>query len=231
VEYEKITEKIIGCAFKVFNRMSSGYLESVYECCMLIELKRAGLQTESQKSIQVIYDNEVVGDFIADIFVEDCIIVELKSVRQLLRIHEAQLVNYLVSTGKNVGLLINFGTEKVQIKRKIRILNIKKFLKVFIQLILLSCLKREYQMLNIKVVGSGCANCEKLEQLCRDVVKDNNIEAEIEKITNMNTFADLGILLTPGLLLNGKVVSSGKVPTKWMLENWIKEAAIISNKW
>ena len=86
-------------------------------------------------------------------------------------------------------------------------------------------------MLNIKVVGSGCANCEKLEQLCRDVVKDNNIEAEIEKITNVNTFAELGILLTPGLLLNGKVVSSGKIPTKWMLENWIKEAAIISNKW
>ena len=85
-------------------------------------------------------------------------------------------------------------------------------------------------MLNIKVVGSGCANCEKLEQLCRDVLKDNSIEAEIEKITDVNTFADLGILLTPGLLINNKVVSSGKIPTKWTLENWIKEAATISNK-
>jgi small redox-active disulfide protein 2 len=85
-------------------------------------------------------------------------------------------------------------------------------------------------MLNIKVVGSGCANCEKLEQLCRDVVNDNNIDAEIEKITDVNTFADLGILLTPGLLLNNKVVSSGKIPTKWTLENWIKEASGVINK-
>ena len=122
MEYERITEKIIGCAFKVFNRMGSGYLESVYERCMLIELKKAELQTESQKKIKVLYDNEMVGDFVADIIVENCIIVELKVVRQLLKIHEAQLVNYLVSTGKDIGLLINFGTEKVQIKRKIRIL-------------------------------------------------------------------------------------------------------------
>jgi len=80
-------------------------------------------------------------------------------------------------------------------------------------------------MLNIKVVGSGCANCNKLEQLCRSIVEDNNIQAEIEKITDVKTFADLGIFLTPGLLLNDKVVSSGKIPTKWTLENWIKEAA------
>jgi len=89
---------------------------------MLIELKKAELQTESQKKIKVLYDNEMVGDFVADIIVENCIIVELKVVRQLLKIHEAQLVNYLVSTGKDIGLLINFGSEKVQIKRKIRIL-------------------------------------------------------------------------------------------------------------
>lgn len=69
-----------------------------------------------------------------------------------------------------------------------------------------------------------------MEQLCHDVVKDNNIEAEIEKITDVNSFADLGILITPGLLLNNKVVSSGKVPTKWTLENWIKDAATISKK-
>ena len=85
-------------------------------------------------------------------------------------------------------------------------------------------------MLNIKVVGSGCANCEKLEQLCHDVVRENSIEAEIEKITDVNTFADLGILLTPGLLLNNKVVSSGKIPTKWTVENWIKEAVTVSNE-
>jgi GxxExxY protein len=122
MEYEGITEKIIGCAFRVFNRMGSGYLESVYERCMLIELRKTGLRIESQKQIQVLYDSQIVGDFVADILVENCIIVELKVVRQLLKIHEAQLVNYLVSTGKDLGLLINFGSEKVQIKRKIRIL-------------------------------------------------------------------------------------------------------------
>jgi small redox-active disulfide protein 2 len=78
-------------------------------------------------------------------------------------------------------------------------------------------------MLNIKVVGSGCANCNKLEQLCHEVVKEHNIQAEIEKITDVNTFADLGIMMTPGLLLNNNVVSSGKIPTKSTLEHWIIE--------
>jgi len=79
-------------------------------------------------------------------------------------------------------------------------------------------------MLNIKVVGSGCANCNKLEQLCREIVAENNISARIEKITDINSFADLGILITPGLLLNNKVVSSGKLPAKEILENWIEKA-------
>jgi GxxExxY protein len=120
MEFEELSEKIIGCAFTVYNKMGSGYLESVYERCILIELKKAGLQTETQKPIQVFYDDQIVGDFIADMIIEDCIIVELKVVRQLLKIYEVQLVNYLVSTGKDIGLLINFGSEKVQIKRKIR---------------------------------------------------------------------------------------------------------------
>ena len=102
--------------------MGSGYLESVYERCMLIELKKAGLYAKSQHPIKVLYENQIVGEFIADLIVEESIIVELKAISQLTKIHEAQLVNYLVSTGKNVGLLINFGPEKVQIKRKIRLL-------------------------------------------------------------------------------------------------------------
>ena len=122
MECEKITEKIIGCAFSVFNHMGSGYLESVYERCMLIELKKAGLYAKSQHPIKVLYENQIVGEFIADLIVEESIIVELKAISQLTKIHEAQLVNYLVSIGKNVGLLINFGPEKVQIKRKIRLL-------------------------------------------------------------------------------------------------------------
>jgi small redox-active disulfide protein 2 len=79
-------------------------------------------------------------------------------------------------------------------------------------------------MLHIKVVGSGCASCNKLEQLCREIIAENNLNAEIEKVTDINTFADLGILITPGLLINNKVVSSGKIPSKETLTNWIKEA-------
>ena len=107
MEYKELTEKIIGCAFKVYNKMGFGFLESVYEKCLMIELRKASLRAESQKSIIVYYDDESVGDFIADIIVEDSLIVELKSVRQISRSHEAQLVNYLVATRKPVGLLLN----------------------------------------------------------------------------------------------------------------------------
>ena len=120
MEYKELTEKIIGCAYRVYNRMGFGFLESVYEKCMLIELRKAGLDTESQKSIRVQYDGEVVGDFIADILVNDTVLLELKSVRKLVEAHEVQLVNYLVATGKPVGLLINFGETKVGVKRKVK---------------------------------------------------------------------------------------------------------------
>ena len=122
MEFEGITEKIIGCAYKVYNTMGYGFLESVYEKCLLIELRKTGLKSEYQKQIIVNYEGEVVGNFIADIFVEDLIILELKSVKNLAKAHEVQLVNYLVSTETNVGLLINFGEDKVEIKRKVRVL-------------------------------------------------------------------------------------------------------------
>ena len=125
MEFEDITEKIIGCAYTVYNTMGYGFLESVYEKCLLIELRKAGLKSESQKPIIVHYDGEVVGNFIADIFVEDAIILELKSVKSIAKPHEVQLVNYLVATGKDVGLLINFGAEGVEIKRKVRVLSYK----------------------------------------------------------------------------------------------------------
>ena len=100
--------------------MGFGYLESVYEKCMLIELRKAGFDIEPQKPIKVQYDGEVVGDFIADVLVNDTVILELKSVRKLVEAHEVQLVNYLVATGKPVGLLINFGETKVAVKRKVK---------------------------------------------------------------------------------------------------------------
>ncbi len=120
MEYGDLTEKIIGCAYRVYNNMGFGFLESVYEKCMLIELRNAGLVAESQKPITVRYENEVVGDFIADIVVNNAIIIELKSVRRIITEHEVQLVNYLVATGKRVGLILNFGETKLEVKRKIK---------------------------------------------------------------------------------------------------------------
>jgi len=120
MEYRELTEKIIGCAYRVYNRMGFGFLESVYEKCMLIELREEGLSAEAQKPITVFYNNELVGEFIADIIVEDTVILELKSVKRIVQAHEVQLVNYLVATGKPVGLVLNFGERKVEIKRKVK---------------------------------------------------------------------------------------------------------------
>ena len=123
MQHKEITEKIIAAAYQVYHKMSFGFLESVYEKCLLIELNKVGLKTESQKPIIVKYENEIVGEFKADIVVEDTVIVELKSVRQIAQAHEVQLVNYLVATGKPIGLVLNFGPEKVDVKRKVRDLN------------------------------------------------------------------------------------------------------------
>ncbi len=120
MEYKEVTKTIIGCAYRVYNKMGFGFLESVYEKCLLIALRKAGLDTESRKPITVYYEGEIVGEFVADIIVNDAIIVELKSVRRIIKAHEVQLVNYLVATGKPVGLILNFGERKVEIKRKVK---------------------------------------------------------------------------------------------------------------
>jgi len=120
MKYLALTEKIIGCAYQVYNKMGFGFLESVYEKCLLIELRKAGLKAESQIPITVNYDDEVVGEFVADILVEDIVILELKSVRRIVKAFEVQLVNYLVATKKDIGLLLNFGQQKVEVKRKTR---------------------------------------------------------------------------------------------------------------
>jgi len=120
LNHEEITEKIIGAAYKVHNTMGGGFLESVYEQCMLIELQKAGLAVENQKSIHVYYEDALVGEFVADLLVEDTVIVELKAVRQIALAHEIQLVNYLAATGKDIGLILNFGARKVEVRRKLR---------------------------------------------------------------------------------------------------------------
>lgn len=78
-------------------------------------------------------------------------------------------------------------------------------------------------MLNIKVVGTGCPNCQKLESLCREVTNEQNIEANVEKVTEIKDFADLGIFKTPGLVVNDEVLIQGKIPTKSTLEHWLKD--------
>jgi GxxExxY protein len=90
MEYQDLTEKIIGCAYRVYNKMGFGFLESVYEKCLLIELDKFDLEAESQKPITVFYENEIVGEFVADIIVNDTIILELKSVRRIIKAHEVQ---------------------------------------------------------------------------------------------------------------------------------------------
>lgn len=119
-DIEKLTELVIGCAFKVFNTLGFGFLESVYEKSLLIELRRQGIAAKAQSPIKVFYASENVGDFFADILIENQLILELKSVSQLTPAHQVQLVNYLNATGIENGLLINFGAQKVDMKRKFK---------------------------------------------------------------------------------------------------------------
>jgi GxxExxY protein len=117
MEDEELTKKVIGFAFKVHNSLGSGFLEKVYENALRIELSGAGLRVEQQIPIQVYYQGEVIGDFVSDLLVEKRLVVELKAIEKLTKLHEAQLVNYLTATGLDIGLLIDFG-KSVQIKRK-----------------------------------------------------------------------------------------------------------------
>ena len=120
MEYEELTHKIIGCAYKVFNQLGFGFLESVYQKSMIIELTKCNLKVEFEKPLQVLYDDQIVGDFSVDLFINETVIVELKSVQSLSKEHEVQLVNYLNGLKKEIGLLINFGPSGVEVKRKYR---------------------------------------------------------------------------------------------------------------
>lgn len=119
-ELDGITEKIIGCAYAVGNELGPGFLEKVYENALAHELQKAGLVAKQQHGIQVAYDGVSVGEFVADVFVEECVLVELKTAKTLDEAHMAQCLNYLKATGLQVCLLINFGSPRVQIKRIVR---------------------------------------------------------------------------------------------------------------
>ena len=118
MDQEELIKQIIQCAYNVRKELYAGFLESVYKNALLIELRKNGLKVDKEVPINVHYNNVIVGEFRADIIVEDSVILELKAIQKLSTIHEAQLVNYLTATSIEHGLLINFGSEKIEIKRK-----------------------------------------------------------------------------------------------------------------
>ena len=117
-KHSDITDEIINCFYTVYNSLGYGFLEKVYENSLCSELKRVGLNVKPQYPINVYFKDELVGEYFADIIVENCVIIELKATEALAKVHENQLINYLKATEFEVGLLLNFG-KKPEIKRKI----------------------------------------------------------------------------------------------------------------
>ena len=116
---DEITDRIIGCCFKVHRVLGSGFLEKVYEDALMIEFEKCGLKARQQVPMAVNYEGRTVGEYFADIVVEDRVICELKAAEALSKEHEVQLVHYLTATGIEIGLLINFG-RSVTVRRKYR---------------------------------------------------------------------------------------------------------------
>lgn len=118
---DQLISEVIECAKRIRRQLGPGFLEKVYKNAMVVELRKLKLNFETEKLIQVLYDGIVVGEYRTDIIVEEKLILELKATQDLSIANEVQLVNYLTSTGIDDGLLINFGSDKLQFKRKYRI--------------------------------------------------------------------------------------------------------------
>jgi len=116
-EINKITEKIIGSAYKVGNALGCGFLEKVYENALAYEIRKNGLEVKQQESIKVFYEGVEVGFYEADLWVENKVLIELKAVKNLDDVHKAQCLNYLKATAVKICLLINFGNPRVEVKR------------------------------------------------------------------------------------------------------------------
>jgi GxxExxY protein len=115
---EKLSYEIVGCAFKVYNTLGKGFLEKVYEKALMIELSAKGFNVKLPQALNVYYNQKAIGEFFADIIVENKVILELKAVEKLIKIHEAQLINYLKASNIKVGYLLNFGnSSKLEYKR------------------------------------------------------------------------------------------------------------------
>jgi len=117
-KHQELTERIIKAAHNVHNELGYGFLEKVYHNAMVLELRKMGLQAVSEKPVSVCYDGQRIGEYFADIIVDEKVILEIKAVEAVNRAHEAQLVNYLKATNIDVGLLLNFG-KSLEVKRKI----------------------------------------------------------------------------------------------------------------
>lgn len=117
IDENKITEAIIGAAYEVANTLVPGFLEKVYENALRHELLKRGWKVAHQQPIQVVYDGAIVGEYVADLIVEGAILVELKATKRLDEIHTAQILNYLKATKLRTGLLLNFGSPRVEVKR------------------------------------------------------------------------------------------------------------------
>jgi len=120
MEHTGLTQTIIGCAMKVHRTLGPGFLESVYQNALAYELRQADLTAECEKKIQVHYADVVVGDFVADMLIDGCVLIENKAVRTLDLSHELQLVNYLTATALDTGILFNFGARSLEVRRKFR---------------------------------------------------------------------------------------------------------------
>ncbi|MBN1912013.1 MAG: GxxExxY protein [Pirellulales bacterium] len=116
-EINRISERIIGCAFSVSNSLGAGFLEKVYENALAHELRKAGFDAKQQESIRVFYDGVEVGYYVADILVNDTVLIEVKAAKAIDDVHFAQCMNYLKATSLKLCLLLNFGTPKIGIKR------------------------------------------------------------------------------------------------------------------
>jgi GxxExxY protein len=116
-KHKDLTDKIIKVFYKVYGQLGYGFLEKVYENAMMVESKRDGIQAAGQSPIRVMYENEIVGEYFADLLIENKVIVEIKAAKNVVAENEAQLLNYLKATQIEVGLLLNFGP-KPEIKRK-----------------------------------------------------------------------------------------------------------------
>ena len=119
MDLNELTYLINGAIFEVNRILGPGFLEKVYENALLMELKVRGIRAVSQYPIKVRYKDQIIGEYFADLLVEDQVIIELKTVNKIEKLHEAQLLNYLKATGIKVGLLVNFKSTKADIKRMV----------------------------------------------------------------------------------------------------------------